>query len=178
MSLWSECPEAVWTHQPSPPPALINHYGAEPHLSSWSETSNERRDHNSAQPQKYFIKSTFKHTLLRMYDHIGEPLYHICIINSRPETADNTVYEIHTLFKLPTVMQLTLSSSLSCPLAPNTECPLWSSWIISWILMAPVGPCDLWSYALVMMVLKRREHTLKSDSLNNDLLLLYVHCVL
>lgn len=34
---------------------------------------NECRDHDSAQPQKYFIKSTFKHTLLKMYDHIGEP---------------------------------------------------------------------------------------------------------
>lgn len=105
------------------------------------------------------------------------PQYHICVINSRPETADNTVFEIHTLFKLPTVMQLTLSSSLSCPLATKAECPLWSSWIISWILMAPVGPYDLWSYALVVMVLQRREHTLKSDSLSNDLLLLYVHCV-
>lgn len=66
---------------PTNPPtqALINHYGAEPHLSSWSETSNERRDQDSAQTQKYFIKSTFKtHTLLRMYDHNGElPASHL-----------------------------------------------------------------------------------------------------
>ncbi len=87
------------------------------------------------------------------------PLYHICIINSRPQT----ICEIHTLFKLPTVMQLTLSSSLACPLA-NAECPLWSAWIISWIPMAPLGPYDLCSYALVMMALQRREHTCKSDS--------------
>lgn len=73
MSLWLECPEAVWTSQPSPPPALINHYGTEPRLSSWSETPNERRDHDSAQPQKYFIKSTFKHTIHGVRDHIGEP---------------------------------------------------------------------------------------------------------
>lgn len=44
------------------PPVLINHYAAEPHLSSWWETSNEHRDHGSTQPQKYFIRSTFKHT--------------------------------------------------------------------------------------------------------------------
>lgn len=90
MSLWLECPEAVWTYQPSPPPVLINHYGAEPHLSSWSETSNERRDHDSAQAQKYFIASTFKHTLLMACDHTGEPPYHICIMSSRPETSDCT----------------------------------------------------------------------------------------
>lgn len=44
------------------PPVLINHYTTEPHLSSWWETSNEHRDHVSTQPQKFFIRSTFKHT--------------------------------------------------------------------------------------------------------------------
>lgn len=87
MSLWLQCPEAVWTQQPSPPPALINHYGTEPHLSSWSETSNERRDHDSALPQKYFIKSTFKHTTLGVWPHWWAPPYHIWMINSRPNKA-------------------------------------------------------------------------------------------
>lgn len=61
------------------------------------------------------------------------------------------------------MMQLTLSSSLTCPLA-NAELPPWSAWVISWILMAPMGPYDLCSYALLMMALQRRGHTCKPDS--------------
>lgn len=84
------------------------------------------------------------------------PLYHICIINSRSDTTV-CMWDPHI------VMQLTPSSSLTCPLA-KAECPPWSAWIILRISMAPMGPYDLCSYALVMMALQRREHTHKSDS--------------
>lgn len=152
MSLWLKCPEALWTERPSPPPALINHYGTEPHLSSWSETSNERRDHDSTQPQKYFIKSTFKHTT----DHIGEAPHPLPVshLNDKWQAQDHKQYVRSTHCLSRDAANSVFWSDLA-----HAGFPPRSARVISWILMAPPGPCDLCSCALLRTASHRRAHT-------------------
>ena len=65
---------------------------------------------------------------------LASPPYHICIVNSRPETADR-LCESHPLFKLwCSYLRLLV---VTRPPA-SAECPLWSAWIISWL---PDGSC-------------------------------------
>lgn len=107
-----------------PPPVLINHYAAEPHLSSWWETSNEHRDQGSKQPQKYFIRSTFKHTSLCGWPHWWRAPYHVCMINSRPwikdVMQDRLVGPAARCDALNSVFQPDSSSGRRC--SPPEEC--------------------------------------------------------